>query len=216
MLSPQILFLFISRVCFPKQNDYLTVKYSTLIHSLICSTIISCAYAFSAQAMPSLGKIFSKPKNTPVNSLTRGTVSDDESFRFEIPADWSPMTGLNKRASLQVGNSKTNEFMIAFSGEKSGDDFNLSEALQKAALELHISVSTRNRLKAESFKIGHYPAKIEKVKSSFRRQSVIYYIVVIEAHERYYQVLFWTNLSRQHQLDLQIPKILSSFVELKD
>ena len=151
-----------------------------------------------------------------LNDFTRGVVSRDGIYRFEVPGDWEPVAGLNKRATIQIGNPRTDEFMIGFSGEKSTLGESLEGALSKAVRELNRNSRVTKILSRQRFVSGGHRFCSEAFQTYVNGRPVLYYVATIGSASRIFQVVLWTKPGRQHVFNQRVPRILRTFLELRE
>lgn len=139
-------------------------------------------------------------------------LSDDGRINITVPALWTKMPGLNKQASLQVGDKTKRMYLIVITDAKT-DVPNLT-------LETHHQL-TRDRMlqkmknasatKPVSLTIHGRPAMQDELSGTENGTKVVFLHTTIDDGDHFQQVLAWTVKSRweqQNQLLREITRTL--------
>jgi hypothetical protein len=167
-----------------------------------------CALLLATVAAPN-GRALS------LNNFTRGVISRDGICRFEVPGDWEPIGGLNRRATIQVGNPQNDEFMIAFSADRSAFPASPQSSLLKAVKELDRNSPKTRILSRKRFVSRGHEFRVETFRTEVKGRPVLYYVAIIRSPTHLVQVVVWTKPAKQRAFDRKVPEILKTFLELK-
>src|SRR6266478_686380 len=138
--------------------------------------------------------------------------SDDGKIDVIVPGLWVKMPGLNKQATLQVGDKSKQMYLIVFSDAKA--DF------PNLTLEKHHQI-TRDRMLQKmknasasepvSLTIGGHPALQDELSGTEKGTNVVFLHTTVDEGDHFQQILAWTLKSRWQQQNQLLREITRTF-----
>ena len=140
----------------------------------------------------------------------KAITSDDGTLRVTVTGMWTKMSGLNKQASLQVGDKSARMFLIVITDAKADvPDLTLEKHHQLTRDRMLQKMKNASATKSVSRTIDGHPALqdeltgTEKGPALFREGPWVFLHTTVDDGDHFQQILAWTLKSRwQKQNDL--------------
>src|SRR5438093_5932092 len=138
--------------------------------------------------------------------------SDDGKIKVTVPGTWTKLPGLNKKATLQVGDKSKQMYLIVFSDAKT--DF------PNLTLEKHHQI-TRDRMLQKmknasatepvSLTIDGHPTLQDELSGTEKGTNVVFLHTTVDDGDHFQQILTWTLKSRWQKQNELLREITRTF-----
>jgi hypothetical protein len=141
--------------------------------------------------------------------------ASDKLTQISVPADWEVLE-LNDAAELQVGNPKSEAYLIVLN--------ELKDDMYGWNLEKHSRVTLGNLVAGLAFpvitgpktlKIGDSPAIQYEIRGAAENRNVVYLHTTVDGPKYFSQILAWTLPSRADAVKPQLLKAINTFREVE-
>ena len=144
--------------------------------------------------------------------------SDDGKIKVTVPGTWTKMPGLNKQASLQVGNKSKEVYLIVITDTKADlDNFTLEKHHQQTRDRMLQKMKNASGTQPVSLTIDGHPALqdeltgTEKGPALFRERPWVFLHTMVDDGDHFQQILAWTLKSRWQKQNQLLHEVTGSF-----
>ncbi len=141
--------------------------------------------------------------------------STDGKFQVTVPGDWSTETNLNKLASIQVGKSREEMYLIVITEPKADfpKGYTLKEFTKIVRDQMVKAMSGSTATDAESVTVNGNSAQRYELSANVEKIKAKYINTTVETKEHFHQVLCWTMDSKFSSNKSKLLEVVNSFKE---
>jgi Domain of unknown function (DUF4190) len=138
--------------------------------------------------------------------------SSDGKIKVTAPGLWTKLPGLNKQATLQVGDKSKDMYLIVITDAKTDLD-NLTLEKHHQLTRNHILQKMKNASATEpvSLTINGRPALQDELSGTENGTNVVFLHTTVDDGDHFQQILAWTLKSRWQQQNQLLREITGSF-----
>jgi hypothetical protein len=138
--------------------------------------------------------------------------SDDGKIKATVPATWTKLPELNKRASLQVGNKSKEVYLIVITNTKADlDNFILEKHHQQTRDRMLQKMKNASATQPVSLTIDGHPALQDELTGTEKGTNVVFLHTTVDNGDHFQQILAWTLKSRWQKQDQLMREVTASF-----
>jgi hypothetical protein len=136
--------------------------------------------------------------------------SDDAKIKVTVPGTWTKLPGLNKQASLQVGDKSKEMYLIVITDAKADlDNFTLEKHHQLTRDRMLQKMKNASATEPVQLTIDGRPALQDELSGTENGTNVVFLHTTVDDGNQFQQVLAWTLKSRWQE-----PRTLSGLREI--
>ena len=138
--------------------------------------------------------------------------SDDGKMSAIVPGTWIKLPGLNKQASLQVGNKSKEVYLIVITDTKTDvPDLTLEKHHQNTRDRMLQKMTNASATEPVSLTIDGHPALQDELSGTEKGTNVVFLHTTVDDGDHLQQILAWTLKSRWEKQNKLLREVTASF-----
>jgi Domain of unknown function (DUF4190) len=138
--------------------------------------------------------------------------SDDGKIKVTVPGTWAKLPGLNKQASLEVGNKSKEMYLIVITATKTDvDNMTLEKHHDLTRDRMFQKMKNASATQPVSLTIDGHPALQDELTGTEKGTNVVFLHTTVDDGDHFQQILAWTLKSRWQKQDELLREVTGSF-----
>jgi hypothetical protein len=144
---------------------------------------------------------------------TQSITSSDGEVKLEVPGNWAPRNDLVEGATIQLGDAKTNTFLVLQSYKKLDIHNKFEKFADQSSMTIIGNLKDGKRSALGSQKIGSLKSVQYRLDGAVDQLNLVYYVMYVEGKSFYHELLLWTVSSNQASALEVFHQLMNTFVE---
>jgi hypothetical protein len=138
--------------------------------------------------------------------------SDDGKIDVTVPGLWVKMPGLNKQATLQVGDKSKQMYLIIITDAKADlNNFTLENHHRLTRDRMLQKMKNASATEPVRLTIDGHPALQDELSGTEKNTNVVFLHTTVDDDDHFQQILAWTLKSRWQEQNQQLREITGTF-----